>query len=290
MNIFMLILMVFTNAGETICYKNTKEKNSFFSCFNITFWSFIFSIIIFVVYAIIDGASIFSNFNWFDILIILGLAVLSIFNIISWHISSNNMPMSIAEGVSEIYIVFLTLFSWLIFGGAITVIQIVMIALVIVSCLGLSFIQKKEETKDYNLKKGFVFLTLWIIVAVIRGLIPGQLSSTGLHPSIYSLILNFLMLMMSLALIKIKKQNIKQSLQSIKDPFCIIIAICRNVGQIIIIYLATQINLGVIDAVSVLGLVLIAIYERFIMKEKLSWISYILLALITIGSFTLMLV
>ncbi len=286
----MLILMVLTNAGETICYKNTKEKNSFFSCFNITFWSFVFSIVVFLIYFIIDGASIFNNFNWVDILIIFGLAALSIFNIISWHISSNNMPMSIAEGVSEIYIAFLTLFSWLIFGGTISIVQIIMIACIIISCISLSFLQKRDCRKDYNLKKGFIFLTLWIVVAVVRGLIPGQLSSTGLHPSVYSLLLNFLMLTMTTALIKIRKQKVKQSFKSIKDPFCIIIAVCRNVGQLIIIYLATQMNLGVIDAVSVLGLVLIAMYERIIMKEKLSWISYILLVLITIGSFTLMFV
>lgn len=290
MVVLMLVLMVLTNAGETICYKNTKEKDSFFSCLNICLWSFILSILVFLVYLGVDGKDIFVNFNWVDVVFILILALLSIFNIISWFVASRNMPMSIAEGVSEIYIAFLTLFSWLFFGGELTILQICMVALVIVSCICLSFFQKSNKVNDYNLKKGFFFLVAWIIVAVARGLIPGKLSNSGLHPALYSLILNFFMLLIALILVKVKKQNVVKSFRTLKDSFIILISVCRIVGQLVIIYLATIINLGIIDAVSVLGLVIIVLYERIIMKEKISMLSYLFLLLITVGSFILMLV
>lgn len=287
MNYFLLIIMILTNAGETISYKNTKVKNGLDILFGVSFWSLFLSILSLPLSLCIGSGQLFENFNWINFGLISFGTVLALLSITFWAKASNDMPMSIAEGVSEIYIAFLTFFSWLLFGGVLTIWHIVLIAVVVLSCLFLAFIQNKQngKQKNYNYKRGFIFLAFWVIVYIIRGLIPGALADAGMNGIAYNFILNLLMFIVVLIIVLVKKRGSFVGLkETLKDPWLFIIGLCRTASQISLLQLAFTMNLGVVDAVSVFGIVLIMLYERFIMKEKISWQSYILLIFIAVAT------
>ena len=78
--------------------------------------------------------------------------------------------------------------------------------------------------------------------------------------------------------------------QVLTDPYLVILGLVRVASQIAIIHLAIVMNLGLIDAIAVLGLVIIMLFERVIMKQKLNKWSYPLLVIIMIATFMLMIV
>ncbi len=284
--------MVFTNAGETISYKNTKTENQFDVLFGVTLWSLILSIPSLALFLIPGSGTLFSGFDLKDLGFIALATVLAISSICLWSIASRHLPMSIAEGVSEIYIAFLTFFSWLFFGGRLTIWHIVLIVIVVVACLLLAFIQNRNNNvKSYNFKRGFLFLAFWVVVYIIRGLIPGALANSGMNGVTYNLLLNLMMFIIVLIVMIIKKRlNLKTIFTVLKDPWLFVIGLCRTSSQISLVYLALKMNLGVVDAVSVFGIVLIMLYERLIMKEKISWQSYIILVFIAIATAMLMVI
>ncbi len=281
----LLILMIFCNAGETIGYKNTKNQNQGDVLYGVTLWSFILSLPTLIVYAIVSENSFFGNFDLFNFLFILLSACLTIASIITWSTASKHLPMSIAEGVSEIYIAFLTFFSWLFFGGRLTYWHIILIAVVVIACLVLAFIQNKgEKNVNYNYKLGFIFLAVWVTLSIIRGLIPSAVAHEGVNGIAYNFMLSSIMLFSSLIFVLSKKKFVKTTIAVLKDPWLFVVGLCRTVSQISLIYLALKMNLGIVEAVSVFGIVIIMLYERLIMKEKISIASYIILLIIAVAT------
>ncbi len=279
--------MIFCNAGETIGYKNTKNQNQIDILYGVTLWSFLLSLPPLIIFAIFGKTPLFANFNFTVLAFVLLSAVFTIASIVTWASASKHLPMSIAEGVSEIYIAFLTFFSWLIFGGKLSYWHIILIALVVVACFVLAFIQNKGEgggDKKYNYKFGFIFLSVWVVLSVIKGLIPGAVANDGMNGIVYNFILSTMMLLASLVIILSKRKFKKTTLAVLKDPWLFVVGLCRTVSQISLIYLALKMNLGIVEAVSVFGIVIIMLYERIIMKEKISIASYIILIIIAIST------
>lgn len=309
--------MIFCNAGETIGYKNTKIQSQIEILYGVTLWSFLLSIPTIIIYSLVGEGQLFGNFNWVSFAFILLSACLTIASIITWASASKNLPMSIAEGVSEIYIAFLTFFSWLLFGGKLNYWHIILIAVVVLACLVLAFIQNKGGGKSkYNLKLGFIFLAVWVVLSIAKGLIPGLVAVDGLNGFAYNFVLACIMLVASVAFIfsknsfashKIKRYPLKRSdgiklgskereeivsnkkflkttISVLKDPWLFVVGFCRTASQISLIYLALKMNLGIVEAVSVFGIVLIMLYERIVMKEKISITSYIILIIIAFAT------
>lgn len=287
----LLILMIFCNAGETIGYKNTKNENQIDILYGVTLWSFLLSIPTLIVFAIASKTSIFGNFDWVGFAFILLSAVITVASIVTWSSASKNLPMSIAEGVSEIYIAFLTFFSWLLFGGELNYLHIILIALVVIACFVLAFIQNKGDGSKkgkYNYKIGFIFLAVWVVLNIIKGLVPAVLAKDGMNGIAYNFILSSVMFLASFIILLTSKKSFKNiaktTLSVIKDPWLFVVGLCRTASQISLIYLALKMNLGIVEAVSVFGIVLIMLYERLIMKEKISIASYIILLIIAVAT------
>lgn len=279
----LLIFMILSNAGETISYKNTKVSDSSTVLFGVTFWSLILSLPILFVAGLCGDNLNFDAISMSDVGYLLLVTVMSLFSIVFWAKASQHLPMSIAEGVSEIYIAFLTFFYWLIFGGRLSVWHIILLCLVIFACLLLAYFQNGKKVAKYNYKIGFFFLSLWVILYIIKGLIPGALAKSGMSGVVYNFVLNLLMFLITFVYMVIKKKNVfKLTKVILKDKWLMIVGICRIANHISLINLALKMNLGIVDAVSVFGLVIITLYERLIMKEKINWKCYILLAIIAV--------
>ena len=290
---FLLLLMILSNAGETISYKNSKSENQLDILFGVSFWSLLLSSLAMAIFCIVDSESIVAGFHWENWLYILAFSVLGILTIIFWSKASKNLPMSIAEGVSEIYIAFLTFFSWLLFGGKLTIWHIVLILVVVVACFLLAFLQNKNKyaKEKYNYKLGFIFLAVWVIIYIVRGLLPGALASSGMNGIVSNFFLCIVMQIIIIFILLIKKHSIKKAtINSLKDPWLFVNGLCRMANQISLMYLAFSMNLGVVEAVSVFGIVLIMLYERFVMKEKISLLSYVILVIIAIATAALVII
>lgn len=279
---FLLLLVVLSNAGETICYKNSKVQNHTEVLFGVTFWSFLLSLIAFIIF-LFAGGDFFSGLDWVTILYIFLMSILNIFCILTWSITSKNLPMSVAEGVSEIYIAILTFLSWLCFGGNIDVWDISLVLVLVVSCILLAFVQKREKVKG-NYKIGLIFLTIWVVFAVGKGLLPGIIAGSEVENFSYIFLLNLFIFLEVNLFFLIRRKKYNNFIYTIRDPYLFGVGLSRVVSQIVVIILALTVNLGIIDAVGVLGLVLIMLYERFIMKNKISLKTIILLIIITLSS------
>ena len=277
---FLLLLVVLSNAGETICYKNSKVQKHDEVLFGVTFWSFLLSLLAFIIF-LFTGGDFFISLDYVTILYIFLMSILNVFCIISWSITSKNLPMSVAEGVSEIYIAILTFLSWLCFGGEIDIWDISLVLVLVLSCILLAFVQKREKIKG-NYKIGLIFLTIWVVFAVFKGLLPGFIAGSEMFSYIFLLNL-FIFLEVNLYFL-IRRKKFNNFLPAIRDPYLFGVGLSRVVSQIVVIILALTVNLGIIDAVGVLGLVLIMLYERFIMKNKISLKTIILLIVITLSS------
>lgn len=90
--------------------KTQKSKMGWIFFFGVSFWSLFLSIISLPLSLCIGSGQLFENFNWINFGLISFGTVLALLSITFWAKASNDMPMSIAEGVSEIYIAFLTFF------------------------------------------------------------------------------------------------------------------------------------------------------------------------------------
>jgi len=289
MTYFFLLIIILINATETIGFKNSKTNNSLKVLFGMSLFSTIISFPFFLFSLIKGGISIFETFNLYTLFCLIVAATFTFFNIIFWSKICKNMPMSIAEGIADVYIVFLTFFSWLFFGGRLEWYHIILMLTVVISCIVLGFFSKSETNKKYNYHKGFLFLILWIILAIPRNLIPGVISQTTINPFVYSFLLNLLTFIPAAIIMLHKKQIKESSKQIIKDPYLMILGLARTGYELIVLYLATRVNLGIIDAISVAGLILIMLYERIIMKEKINNKAYPILIIILIAT-TLLLI
>ncbi len=283
----LLIVMIFSNAGETIGYKNTKCQSQLDVLYGVTLWSFILSIPTLAIFLLIKSDGLFENLSWVNFAFIVIATILTISSIALWASASKHLPMSIAEGVSEIYIAFLTFFSWLLFGGKLNAWHIVLISIVVIACLVLAFIQNKGTkcAKSYNYKLGFIFLAVWVVLSIVKGLVPGALANNGMNGIAYNFILNAVMFFAVFIFIAFRRKAIfKVTKLVLRDPWLFVIGLCRIASQISLIYLALKMNLGIVEAVSVFGIVIIMLYERLIMKEKISIASYIILLIIAFAT------
>ncbi len=302
MTYIFLVLIILENAGETISYKNTKCNDCIVALFGICLLGLIISSMALAISYLVNGIIIFEGINVISISYIALVSILGILGVVFWFIASKNLPMSIAEGVSEIYIAFLTLLSWVFFGGKLTLLQILLVVIIIIACIVLAFVQSGRKNNlcssqskitenvlsrkfGYRLNIGFLFLALWVVVAVVKGLIPGVISRIGISNIVYSFLMNIFMMIFACILMLIKKKNFKSAIKVIfKDIWLFVISICRITSQLVILHLALQMNLGIVDAISVLGLIIIMLYERWIMKEKISPCSYLIMFIITIAT------
>ncbi len=272
---FLLILMVFTNAGETIGYKCTKSCTGD-AAFGVAFWSAIISLPAGLGLLFYLPAKSSANFAEIGFLCL--LSVLGVLTVYCWAKASKHLPMSIAEGVSEVYIALLAIVCWIFFGQALNGWQIGLICAILVACLLLAVLEggKSATEKKCNPKIGFVFLGIWVLISVIKGALPSAV--TSLHPAIYLMVQNYIMLLICGACIA--KKFPKTLKNVVTDPWLMVVGFCRVVSQLCVFYLASRMNLGVADAVSVCGLVIIMLFERLATKERINPYCYPILLLL----------
>lgn len=275
MKYLAVILLILTNAGETIGYKGATG-NAKDVAWGVTFWSVIFSLPVSLALMFFMPHAT-SAINWGQLGLLLIMSLIGVATIYFWAQASKHLPMSIAEGVSEIYIALLAIFCWLFFGKSLNIWQIVLISVVIMLCLILALAQcsPKSSTK-YNTKLGFIFLAVWVGLSVIKGALPSAI--TGLSAATFVLGQNAIMLVVCLLIQN--KRALPATKAAAKNPYIMFVALCRVVSQLSIFYLASRINLGLADAISVCGLVLIMLYERFVFKEKINPYCYPILILL----------
>ena len=315
----LLIVMIFANAGETIAYKNTKCKSNFNIMFGVTFWSFVLSLPLLFFYLLYKSDLPFQIAN-INLLFVLSISILSLITIVCWAKVSQNMPMSIAEGVSEIYIAFLTFFCWLIFGGRLTYLHAIIIALVVFLCIALAFLQNKKysqkclikskkllkfnfflgfsiknnkiivKKKNSNYKIGLIFLSVWVVLYVCKSILPRAVAQNNVNGLVYNFLLETMTFLFAIFLSFCKKMNFRDLFKTCLDKWLFLIGLCKTAAHSVILYLALKMNLGIVEAVSVFGIVIVMLYERFVMKEKLNILSYILLIFIAISTCILALI
>ena len=315
----MLIIMIFANAGETIAYKNTKCKSNFNIMFGVTFWSFFLSLPLLFFYLLYKNDFTFQVTN-INLLFVLLISILSLMTIVCWAKVSQNMPMSIAEGISEIYIAFLTFFCWLIFGGRLTYLHAVIIALVVFLCIALAFLQNRKysqkclikskkllkfnfflgfsiknnkiivKKKNSNYKIGLIFLSVWVVLYVCKSILPRAVAQDNVNGLVYNFLLETMTFLFTIFLSFCKKMNFRDLFKTCLDKWLFLIGLCKTAAHSVILYLALKMNLGIVEAVSVFGIVIVMLYERFVMKEKLNILSYILLIFIAISTCVLALI
>lgn len=280
----LLIPLIFTAVFSDICYKKTKASSTAIM-FGIAFWSVLICSGIFLV-SLFFNKDPFAGFSWTVFAFILLYCVLTSVIIWTYCQAIKNTPLSFIKPIKNIQILILLAFSWIVFGDIVTVADIVLSSVIFVLCVLLGIIEYRNTKKSdlisaKQLLKGLFWIGLCILAIVGKVFCIKMIGETI---TIFTLtfVNSIILFMIAILTLLITKQQIKESFRAcFQDNWLIGAGLSDNSNAILYISLAISMNLGVLDAISQVATVLIALVGVLIFREKLGkWSYFIIVAIL----------
>ena len=234
-----------------------------------------------------DG--MFDNISWAYIGLTTIQAGLIITNIFLWVHIMRTTPLSVAEPLSLLRVIVLTVLAFLIFqNGVITVTEIVFGSILVAACMLLGYFQGKSKShlaKDKNYQRGMFLLLAWVACSVTLNLINQHiLQNIRVHSVTHATMQNAFMFVTIVAfLLVFKTKEFMPTFKSaIKDKNYIGIGLGGVGGRICFFFALSMfgINVGILAALQVASVALVVALSAWLYKERVRWFSYILIAII----------
>ncbi|MCL2846804.1 MAG: hypothetical protein FWE38_03880 [Firmicutes bacterium] len=279
---FLIIPMVLAFAVENILWKRNRLK-PLTSLIGNAIWRFVFVMSVFLVFLAIMGDGVFDGLTWGVVGLTFTLHIFGVSAVMLWVKTMQNLCVSIAEPLSLFRIIPLTLLSWVIFGGRLTVWEILLVTLIFLLCGSLGFFQGRTEADKGCFKKGVCYIALWTCCVVSMDLIINHMSYTGVHPITFSALraITFLMVASTVFLIFKRGGRITAIKTVLRNKIMIAIGAIFAVHSILFITLLLHIdNVGILTAIGVASVPLVVLWGVVFMRDRLRWYSFVFIAMI----------
>ncbi|MCL2846639.1 MAG: hypothetical protein FWE38_03025 [Firmicutes bacterium] len=289
MFLLLVIPMVLLLTLESLLWKRNRRA-PMVSLLGTTVWSLVFVAIAFFATLPFEDTP-FQNYSWE----IIGFTVLQvtfiICNILLWVKIMRKVPLSVAEPIALFRIILLTVFAWIIFGGALTTVQIILGSVIFLSCMALGYIQGKNKahlTTDRDMGGGMFLLFLWVLTSVGINLVTQQIMRSGVRPITHATIQNIFILVVVIVMFLIRQpRELGHAFKTIlRDRNHIGIGFGGAVGRICFSFALSifSVNVGLLTAVQVATVALVVALSAVIYKEKVRWYAYPLIIAIIVSA------
>lgn len=307
--------MILASACEALLWKKNK-RGPLDSFVGMALWGFVLGAVVIAFMPIFED-DIFVNFSWMIIGHTMMVNVFTMICVAAWVMVLRNMPVSIASPISLVRLVFLLFFSWLIFGGDLSIWQILCVVLIFMFCAFLGYFggrRNGSETslsctcgpldqcaitcKSPNFKKALVYMAIWVASLVALEMFAQSVMVREIHAPTYVFVRFGLLFFMSIpvlivARLIIKKKRAKEvSDEEIEiekpgrvmsiyfDKYLIGIGILWALASTFFNALLQTMNVGVISAINTASVPIVVLGGVFLFREKVNWYSYIFIACI----------
>jgi len=304
--------MVLASSIESLLWK--KNKYGPFDTMIVSgLWGFLLGALV-LPFAIIWNDNIFANITGMTILYTIMVNIFTIICVAAWVMVIRNMPVSIADPLSLVRLVFLLFFSMLIFGGVISIWEIILVGAIFILCSALGFIQGRKTGANsimacscgplgqcgpacvtpaectQNFTKGIAYMILWVASLVALEMFATAAIRGGIFPPTYIFIRFGLFFVMSLPIVLVFKSEVVKNPRILFDRWLAGIGALWALASIFFNTLMRTLNVGVVSALSTATVPIVVIGGVFIFKEKVKWHSYIIIFMILACVVTLSLV
>lgn len=272
-----IILLVFGN----ILYKANK-KPVLQTMFMVDFWAIAFGIIVFgISFFIFDD--LFANFTWTAFGLISLRTLLGAGTFFCFLQALKRMPISIVEPTMVARIFPLLLVGQFVFGDAVALVPLILSITIFVTSFALAYVSRKD-CEDERAKNNYLGGLMWIAICIALT-VPKVTIIRHLSADIHIIALSIVGFLVSpivsiTALLATKQSPIKVFKELWKDKILMGIAIPDNFWVLFWVPLALSMNIGLLDAVLVSVTALTVVAGVILLKEKVRWQSYILIAII----------
>ena len=234
----------------------------------------------------------------------------------AWVMVLRNMPISIANPISLVRLVFLMFFSWLIFGGGLSIWEILLVGGIFFFCAMLGYFQMRggknqstlscscgplgqcgpsctpTERQVHNYKMGLLYMGVWLVSLVALEMFAKTVMSRDVIATTYVFIRFWLFFVACIPLIFIlRRGRLKQTARAVASPYIIGIGILWAVASALFnTLLGMGMNVGIVSAINTAAVPLVILGGVLIFKERIRWYSYIFIILILASTVTLSLI
>ena len=303
MTYFLILGMVVAATAEALCWKK-NQRGPLDTLIGSALWGAIIATPVLLI-TLLTADDVFQHVTLAVIGHTLLVNLFTMICIMAWVMVLKNMPISIAKPISLVRLVFLTFFSWLIFGGELGAWQIIMVGLIFVFCSSLGYLQGKDAGTSNTMsctsgplgqcgpscvitckanpdfKKGLLYMGIWVTSLIALEMFAKTVMETGIRSTTYVFVRFWLLFIVVIPLLFIYKNGFKKTKAACLDKYVIAIGILwATVSTFFNTLLGQGMNVGIVSAINTASVPLVIIGGVLIFREKVKWYSYIFIALI----------
>jgi len=298
----LIVPMVIAGSIEALLWK--KNKHGPLDTMVVSaFWGFVLAAVV-LPFTVIWNDNVFADITGMTILYTVMVNVFTMICVASWVMVLRNMPISIANPISLVRIVFLLFFSWLIFGGSISIWEIVLVAAIFILCSSLGYLQGRKSSPDsivtaccgplgqcgpsctvpqectQNFTKGIAYMILWVASLVALEMFATAAIHGGIFPPTYVFIRFGLFFVMSVPLVFIFRSEVSKNPRVMFNRWLVGIGVLWAIASTFFNTLIRTLNVGIVSAMNTATVPIVVLGGVFIFREKIRWYSYIIIFMI----------
>ncbi|MCL2483940.1 MAG: hypothetical protein FWD89_05255 [Firmicutes bacterium] len=293
--IYLLFLpIIFLTVIETVIRKRTKYSGAKTVALA-AFWRWVCGIIVFIVAVAVLRAELFAGFELLHAGVLFIRALLFFMSTAILINGLKYVNLAVADILQRFRILPLIALSWWLFDDVVGLWSIILAVFIFALCIALSIIGNRGKEQRKTQAKGLVLICISVTIVIINTVVFRYLGDSGVN-----IFWMFTFLATAHALIGLtvaifnhirKKENIKTFYgEGLFNPWMIVFGICMAVHFLLQIVLVTHMNIGIIDAVLVSAGMCVVLVSRFMFKEKLKVLQYVLIGCVLVASVALALV
>jgi len=281
MIILLVIPLVLTYVTIDMLYKkNTHSK--MVTLFGLAFWASAFAMVAFgFSFLIFDD--VFANFTWQAFGWIVLRTVLGALSVITWVGTVKYLPVSIGVSLQPARMFPLLVIGVFIFGDAVGLPAILIAVALFAFCLILGIIQYRAEraAANPNYWKGFMWLLGWLLVATPKMAILRHIGELDVNIILFISIVCVMTLAGSFACLLLTRTSIRATFKTIvRDPKMIPLGILDDWWVLLYLPLVMTMNIGVLEAIMVSAVALTVLAGVVLLRERIRWTAYPIIAAI----------
>lgn len=279
---------------QTISAKYQSRFKNTTVMLGVSVWAMLGSLVALVIYGIFNFSTIFVGLTGQNLFLIFVNGTIKIAQIVFWIQAIRHIKLSIIDTLANFQIIIMTAASWILFADIISPLSISLIVLLFLLCILLSASQYSKQpktlpqqlnTQNKSTAVGLLFLLLWILITVGKNLLTKQLGLESVNTFMFQFLQFFVASVVSLVLFLLaNKHNITQIKQqlgiALKNRWFKIDSLGYILAENMFFLIITSYNVGLVQALTSLYSVFVIAYSRVVLKEKISWITYIIIAFI----------
>lgn len=280
--VYILIpYILLTVCGNLLLKKNQRPTVQ--SMLALSFWGLCLTIIIFVINFFFISDDPFAALSPTVIALIAVRALCGAACLFCWLKTLKNIPVSIADPLFNSRMFPLLFIGWMVFADPVTTIALFLTLVVFAACFALAAVSRQERSpsKDVNYLHGILWLVLCISLSIPIVMIARHIGDQGADIVTFTTLAILFMFIISIIVVLACKQSPFKVLGKVwKDKLLMVASIPDNFWILFYIPLALSMNIGLLDAILVSASALTVLAGTVILKEKVRFSSYLLIAVI----------